>query len=210
MKFYDCQTAPSPRRARIFIAEKGGLDIETVEVDLGKREQLSDAFKKINPRCTVPVLELDDGTCLTENLGIAAYLEAIAPDPPLFGTTAAEKGLIASWNARVELEGFWPIADVLRNRSKGMAERAITGPTNYEQIPELALRGHARGVEFFEMLNERLGESEYLAGASFSLADISARVTADFAGWVKLGITDAHPHAKRWYELVGQRPSVQG
>ena len=109
MKFYDCQTAPSPRRARIFIAEKG-LDIETVEVDLGKAEQLTDAFKRINPRCTVPVLELDDGTFLTENAGIAAYLEALAPEPPLLGATPAERGLVASWNARIELEGLEPIS----------------------------------------------------------------------------------------------------
>ncbi len=207
MKFYDCQSAPSPRRARIFIAEKG-LEIETVEVDLGKAEQLSDAFVRINPRCTVPVLELDDGIFLTENAGIAAYLEALAPAPPLLGTTPEERGLIASWNARVELEGLWPIADALRNRSKGMIGRAITGPTDYEQIPELAERGRARGLEFFDMLNQRLGESEYLAGNSFSLADITALVVVDFAGWVKLGPADDHQSTKHWYESVSKRPSA--
>ena len=208
MKFYDCQPAPSPRRARIFIAEKG-LNIETVEIDLGKREQLGDDFRRINPRCTVPVLELDDGTFLTENVGIAAYLEAVAPEPPLLGETAEEKALVANWNARIELEGLWPIADALRNRSKGMVGRAITGPTDYEQIPALAERGQARGVEFFEMLNERLGESEYVAGSTFSMADISAFVVADFAGWVKLGATDAHTNTKRWYEGVNKRPSAR-
>lgn len=207
MKFYDCKTAPSPRRARIFIAEKG-LEIETVEVDLGQQEQLTDAFKRINPRCTVPVLELDDGTFLTENAGIAAYLEARYPVPPLLGTTPEEKGLIASWNARVELEGLWPIADALRNRAKGMVGRAITGPSDYEQIPALAERGAARGVEFFEMLDQRLGESEHVAGDGFSVADITALVVADFAGWVKLGPTDAHTHTRRWLESVRQRPSA--
>ena len=77
MKFYDCQTAPSPKRARILIAEKG-IEVETVEIDHGQREQLSPAFREINPRCTVPVLQLEDGTCLTENVGIAAYLEAVS------------------------------------------------------------------------------------------------------------------------------------
>ena len=206
MKFYDCQSAPSPQRARIFIAEKG-LEIETVEIDLGKREQLGDDFRRINPRCTVPVLELDDGTCLTENAGIAAYLEALQPDPPLLGRTAEEKGNVANWNARVELEGLWPIADALRNRSKGMVGRAITGPTDYEQIPELAERGQARAVEFFEMLNERLAESEYLAGDGFSVADITACVIVQFSGWIKSGPTDAHTNTKRWYEVVRTRPS---
>ena len=207
MKFYDCQTAPSPRRARIFLAEKG-LEIETVEVDLGGQEQLSEAFKRVNPRCTVPVLELDDGTCLTENSGIAAYLEALLPDPPLLGTTPVEKGLIANWNARVELEGLWPIADAFRNRSRGMAGRAITGPTNYEQIPALAERGHARGMEFFEMLNARLGESEYVAGPSFSVADITAYVVTEFASWTRLGMTEAHTNTRRWAETVAARPSI--
>ena len=207
MKFYDCQTAPSPRRARIFIAEKG-LEIETIEIDLGKREQLGEEFKRLNPRCTVPVLELDDGTCLTENAGIAAYLEAFAPDPPLLGKTADEKGLVANWNARIELEGFWPIADALRNRAKGMVGRAITGPTGYAQIPELAERGRARTVEFFETLNERLGESEYIAGGEFSLADITGFVVADFAGWIKSGPSDDHTNTKRWYDAVSKRPSA--
>ena len=208
MKFYDCQPAPSPRRARIFIAEKG-LEIETIQVDLSSREQLSDAFKQKNPRCTVPVLELDDGTCLNENIGIATFLEAATPDPPLLGTTPEERGLIASWNARVEFEGLWALADVLRNSSKGMAGRAITGPTDYEQIPELAERGRTRGIEFFDMLDQRLGESEYLAGERFSLADITALVTSDFAKWVKLGPTDEHKNTKRWYEAVSSRPSAR-
>lgn len=207
MKFYDCKTAPSPRRARIFIAEKG-LTIETVEVDLRRREQLTDAFKEINPRCTVPVLQLDNGTCLTENIGIASYLEALAADPPLMGTTPEQRGLISSWNARVELEGLWPIADALRNRGERMSQRAITGPTNYEQIPELAERGLARGVEFFDMLNQRLGESEYLASGSFSLADITALVVVDFANWVKIEPADRHDNTKRWYEAVSRRPSA--
>jgi glutathione S-transferase len=207
MKFYDCQTAPSPRRARIFIAEKG-LDIDTIEIDLGKGEQLGEEFKRLNPRCTVPVLELDDGTCLTENAAIAAYLEALVPKPSLLGTSAEEKGSVADWNARMELEGLWPLADALRNRSKGMVGRAITGPTDYRQIPELAERGLARATEFFEMLNERLGQSEYVAGNFFSMADITAIVVVDFAAWVKSGPTTAHPNTKRWVDLVGQRPSI--
>ena len=129
-------------------------------------------------------------TTITENAGIAAYLEAFAPDPPLLGVSAEEKGLVANWNARAELEGLWALADALRNRSKGMVGRAITGPTDYPQIPELAERGLARANEFFEMLNERLGESEFVAGDRFSVADITAYVCTDFAAWVKSGPTD--------------------
>ena len=113
--------------------------------------------------------------------------------------------MIANWNARVELEGLWPLADALRNSAKAMAGRAITGPTNYEQIPELAERGMARATEFFEVLNERLGESQFVGGDSFSIADITALVVTDFAGWVKSGPTDAHTHTKRWYDAISAR-----
>ena len=89
-----------------------------------------------------------------------------------------------------------------------MVGRAITGPTDYEQIPELAARGQSRAVEFFDVLNERLGESEYLAGSFFSIADITAFVVVDFAGWVKLGPTEGHTNTKRWYEVVSKRPGT--
>ena len=208
LKFYDCESAPSPRRVRIFIAEKS-LDIETIEVDLAHEEQLSATFRQINPRCTVPVLILDDGTTLTENAGIAAFLEAYQPEPPLLGITATEKGLIADWNARIELEGRLPLADAFRNRAKGLKNRAIIGPTGYAQIPELAERGRSQGAEFFAMLDRRLAEAEYIAGATFSLADITALVVIDFAAWIKLGPADEHAHTKRWLTLVRQRPSCQ-
>jgi len=207
MKFYDCQTAPSPRRARIFIAEKA-LDIETVEIDLRNAEQLSESFRRINPRCTVPVLELDDGTRLTENIGIASYLEAAFPDPPLMGSTPREKGLVSMWNARVELEGLWPAADALRNSTARMKDRAVTGPTNHAQIPELAARGLERCAEFFVTLNERLADSEYLAGDVYSLADITALCVVDFAAWVKVKIGDDQPHLQRWHSTVSARPSA--
>ena len=207
MKFYDCRTAPSPQRTRILLAEKE-IEVETVEVDLGQGEQWTEAFRQINPRCTVPVLELDDGTRLTENAGIAAYLEAVAPDPPMLGRSSEEKGLIANWNARIESEGFLALADAFRNRTKGMVDRAITGPTNYAQIPELAARGRARAEEFLDVLNERLGESEHVAGEVFSIADISAFVVCGFAQWVKLDAIEGRPHTQRWLELVGRRKSV--
>ena len=156
----------------------------------------------------MPALALDDGTCLTENAAIAVYLEALVPEPPLLGRTPEEIGVVANWNARIEFEGLAPIADAFRNRTKGMVGRAITGPTDYEQIPELADRGRARGLEFFDMLNARLGESEFIAGDAFSVADISGFVICDFAKWVKLGIAEAHTNSQRWYDQVAERPSM--
>jgi len=208
MKFYDCQTAPSPRRARIFIAEKG-LDIETIEIDLGTGEQFGDAFRRLNPRCTVPVLELDDGTTITENIGIATYLEAAYPAPPLMGTTHQEKALIATWNARIEFEGLLPIADAFRNRTKGMKDHAITGPTKYAQIPALAERGLERAREFFGTLDQRLATSTFIAGEVYSLADITALCIVDFAAWVKVAIGEDQINLERWHDAVSARPSSQ-
>ena len=207
MKFYDCKTAPSPRRARIFIAEKG-LDIETIEVDLANQAQLSDEFRAINPRCTVPVLELDDGTTIVENIGIAVYLEAAYPEPNLLGANPLEKGLVSTWNARIEYEGLVPTADALRNSSKRMSNRAITGPTNYAQIPDLAERGLDRCREFFAMLDTRLEQSEFIAGGRFTLADITALCIVDFASWIKIKIEPDQVNLKRWHDNVSQRPSA--
>ncbi len=208
MKFYDCQTAPSPRRVRIFIAEKG-IDIETVEVDLGSGEQLGEAFRKLNPDCTVPVLELDDGTCLTEVMGISRFLEVTYPEPPLFGRSAAEQGLVLAWNAKVEQQGLLAMAETLRNSAPGLKGRALTGPIDYEQIPELAERGRQRVTAFFDRMDTRLGESEYLAGDAFSVADISALVFVDFAARARLEAPDEAVNLGRWYEAVSSRPSAQ-
>ncbi|MFP3942412.1 MAG: glutathione S-transferase family protein [Alphaproteobacteria bacterium] len=206
MKFYDCTPAPSPRRARIFIAEKG-IEVETVQVDLGSGEHLGPDFRALNPQCTVPVLELDDGTVITENAGIAAFLEAEYPEPPLLGRTPVEKGLVAMWNARVEFEGLTAVAEALRNSAKGFAGRALAGPENYEQIPELAERGRLRAARFLDMLNERLEGREFVATDAFSMADITAMVVVDFAKWLKLPESE-RPHLRRWHEAVSARPSA--
>ncbi|MDH3236255.1 MAG: glutathione S-transferase [Alphaproteobacteria bacterium] len=206
MKFYDCSTAPSPRRARIFIAEKG-LDIPTVEVNLRDKEQMTPEFAAINPYLTVPVLELDDGTRLNSTHGVWRYLEETHPEPPLMGRDAREKALVADREWRMEVEGFMAVGEALRNAAKGMADRALTGKHNYAQIPELAERGRARVPRFFEDLDRILGESEYIAGDVYTVADITAFVTVEFAGWLKLGLTDEQTNAKRWYEAVKARPS---
>ena len=137
MLFYDCSTAPSPRRARMFIAEKG-LTIETHDISIASGEQLSDTFRAVNPRATIPVLVTDDGATLTENLGIAAYLEARFPEPPMMGRTPDEKGEVLMWNAIVEQQGGAPIAETLRNTHPSFKDRAVTGPANHAQIPTLA------------------------------------------------------------------------
>ncbi len=207
MRFYDCKTAPSPRRVRMFIAEKG-VDVETVEVDLAAGEQFSEGFRKLNPDCVVPVLELDDGSSLTEVMGICRYLEAIAPEPPLFGDSPQEQGLVQSWISKIEQQGLAAMADAFRNATPGLKSRALPGPDSYEQIPELAVRGRQRVQKFLLRLDSRLGESEYLAGDAFTAADITALVFVDFARRGRIRPDAETPALDRWYESVSSRPSA--
>ncbi|MES2385682.1 MAG: glutathione binding-like protein [Pseudomonadota bacterium] len=204
---YDCATAPSPRRARILLAEKG-LVHDTVQVDLRTGEQLGEAYRRINPQCTVPALRTDEGMLLTDNAAIAAWAEAFCPEPVLMGRSALEKAEIASWQWRIEFEGLLAIAECLRNSSPGMANRALPGPVDYPQIPELAQRGLARVQNFFAMLDERLRGREFIAADQFSIADITAVVAVDFARIVKVKPSEQHPELLRWRAAMAQRPSM--
>ena len=207
LTLYDCSTAPSPRRARITLAEKGARHA-TVQIDLRAGEQLGDAYRRINPQCTVPALVSDDGLVLTDNAAIAAYLEARFPEPPLFGSTPAEKAEIASWQWRVEFEGLLAIAETMRNGSPAMANRALPGPVDYAQIPELAQRGLQRVQRFFTTLNDRLAERAFIATDRLSIADITAVVAVDFARVVKVRLSEQHPHLVRWRAAMAQRPAM--
>ena len=204
---YDCATAPSPRRARILLAEKG-VAHDTVQVDLKTGEQMGDAYRQINPHCTVPALRTGDGLLLTDNAAIAAWLEASYPAPPLLGITPAEKAEVASWNWRIEFEGLQAIAEALRNGSPAMVNRALPGPVDYAQIPALAERGRARVQKFFEVLNEHLAGRAFIATDRFSIADINAVVAVDFARVVRIKPGDEHPHLQRWRAAMAQRPAM--
>jgi len=180
MTLYDCSTAPSPRRTRILLAEKG-VRHDTVQVDLRSGEQLGEAFRRVNPHCTVPAL---------------------------LGGTPAEKAEIASWNWRIEFEGLLAIAESMRNSAPAMANRALPGPVNYAQIPELAQRGIARLQQFFVDLNDRLAGRDFIAADRFSIADITAVVAVDFARVVKVRPGEQHPQLQRWRAAMAGRPSM--
>lgn len=209
MKFYDCSTAPSPRRVRIFLAEKG-ISVPTVQVDLRNNEQLTPAFRAINPDATVPSLELDDGTRINDAIGICVYFEAIQPRPSLMGESAKEKAIITSWQREVERNGFYAVMDAFRNWARGLKGRALPGPDDYEQIPALAERGRLRIAHFFERMNKRLAQSDFIAGDRYSIADITGLVVVDFAqSSVKMTPTEEHKNLRRWRAQVSARPSAK-
>lgn len=208
MLFYDCLPAPSPRRVRMFIAEKG-IDIPVKQIDLGSGEQLGADFKAINPDCTVPVLQLDDGNVLTETIAICSYLESIHPEPPLMGRNALEQAQTLSWNAKIEQQGLAAVAEAFRNHAKGFAGRAVTGSEPHDQIPALVPRGRKRAEAFLAKLNSQLADNEFVVGPQFSMADITALITVDMSAWIKLPMPESCTHLRRWHQAVSARPSAR-
>jgi len=192
---------------RIFLAEKG-VDIPLMAVNLREGEQLGEAFRKINPDCTVPVLELDDGTMISEIFAICLYLESQYPEPALMGRNSVERAMVAMWNTKIEQNGIAALAEILRNRAKGMQDRALTGPINLAQIPQLVARGRTRAEAFFDRLDDQLRDGAYVTGEQFSMADITAYVMVEFAGWSKISIKESQENLQHWYNTVSKRPST--
>ncbi|NNL99978.1 MAG: glutathione S-transferase family protein [Gammaproteobacteria bacterium] len=206
MLLYDFKLAPNPRRVRMYLAEKN-IEVPTEQVNLREKEQFNDEFRAVNPDCVVPCLKLDDGRTLTESMAICRYFEALHPEPPLFGRDPYEQAVVEMWSRRAELEGFFAVAEVLRNSSPFFEGRSVPGPVPHPQVPDLVERGTARFKQFTGELEKRLADSEFLAGAHFSVADITAAITVDFASWVKLGLADDQPNAGRWFAAMQARPS---
>jgi glutathione S-transferase len=201
MKLYDMSAAPNPRRVRIFLAEKG-ITVPTVQVDLGKKEHLTEAFRKINPMQRVPVLELDDGTRIAESVAICRYFEEVQPEPPLFGRDPKEKALVEMWNRRMELNLQGAVANAFRHTNPGMADRE-------EQVPAWGEVNDRRAREMFQWLNDDLGSRPYIAGDAFSIADITALVAVDFARIIKCRIGESQTNLARWHASVSGRPSAK-
>jgi len=208
VKLYDCAGAPSPRRVRIFLAEKG-IMLPTVQVDLRHGEQFTDSFRAINPDCTVPVLELDDGTRIADAVGICVYFEAVRPQPPLMGRDPKTKAVVAAAHRRAEREGFSAVVEAFRNFTPGLKGYALPGPDGYEQIPALAERGRARVLRFFATMEAALAGRAFVCGPDYSIADITTLVTVDFAQRIKLTIPETSVNLRRWYDKVSARPSAK-
>ena len=208
LELYHFAGSPNSRRVRIFLAEKG-IAIPFVPVDLAKGEQHSDAYRAINPRRVVPTLVLEDGTAIGEVLAIWRCLEEAYPTPPLLGSTAKDKALVTMWERRTELDGFAAVMEGVRNAAERLKGRAIAGPHGYDQIPALADRSKLRVKNFYADLDSRLAEVPFVAGDTFSAADITALVTVDFATKaMSFSALSEHASLERWYENVSGRRSV--
>ena len=208
MKLYDFAAAPSPRRVRIFLAEKG-ITVPTVQIDLRGGEQFSASFRAVNPDCTVPVLELDDGTCIADAIGICVYFEALTPRPALMGSDPTAKAVIAAAQRRAEREGFGAVQEAFRNSTPGLKGHALSGPDTYEQIPALVERGRPRVLRFFAAMDAALAGRTFVCGEAYTIADITTLVTIDFAKWIKLEVPQECQNLRRWYDTVSARPSAK-
>ena len=208
MKFYYFSSAPSPRKVGIVIAEKG-LEIPTVIVNLREGKHRTEEFKGTNPGWTLPVLELDDGTCITESLAMVHYLEQLYPEPNLMGIDAKEQALVLMWHDISTLEGYLGIQERYRNSLDFPEGRALPGPVSYDRIPALVDRGSRRIQAFLNKLDQRLGESLYLAGDRYTYADIAGYVYCMFAKRVtNQDPSEGRENLTRWRDEIAARPAV--
>ncbi|MDO6963908.1 glutathione S-transferase family protein [Rhizobium alvei] len=201
MKLYDSDWAPNPRRVRLFLAEKN-MHVDRVDVDLKTLKHKTPEFSEINALQRVPVLELDDGTRISESVAICRYLEEIQPDPPLFGRDAREKALVEMWNRRVELNFFASVAAAFRHLHPAMAAAEVP------QVKDWGEANKIKAMEALAFLDQALADRPFLTGDAFSIADITLLVAYDFMKPARLKCPDELENIRRWYDAVSQRPSA--
>ncbi len=202
MKLYDLPPSPNARRVRIFIAEKG-LDIPVVPVDMMTGENQSEEYLAKNPLGKMPLLELDDGTCIAESAAICRYLEEMNPEPPLFGREAVDKALVDMWHRRMEFELLIPMITIFVHTGEMWKDRVT-------QIPELAEVTTKNVQGRMEWLNQELEGKQFIAGADYTVADITAQC-AFVMGKAALGIRipEGLNNLNDWWARVSARPTAR-
>ena len=202
MKLYDGGRAPNPRRVRIFLAEKG-IEVPLLPIDMVAMGHKSDEMTGRNPLQRLPVLELDDGTILTESVAICRYFEEFQPEPALFGRGALGKAQIEMWNRRMELTLLSAVAAAFRHVHPAMKEWEVP------QVPEWGEANKPKAIAFLSILDRELADREFIAGDEFSIADITGLVAVDFMKPARIAIPDEMANVLRWRETVSARPSAQ-
>ena len=202
MKLFDASLAQSPRRVRMFLAEKG-LDVPRVEVDIGAAENLGAEYLAMNPRGLVPTLLLDDGTDNDESMAICRYFEELPPDPALMGRDPLEKATIEMWQRRAALDVLGPIAASFRHLHPARAELEVP------QVPAWGEANRERALKGLARLDQQLRQTAFLAGDAFSIADITALCAIDMMKLARIEMPADLTALKRWYDDVASRPSAK-
>jgi len=202
MKLYDSKFAPNPRRTRIFLVEKG-ISVPMEQVDIGAKQHKTADYAVVNPLQRMPALVLDDGTVITESIAICRYFEVLQPDPPLFGVGAKDIALVEMWNRRCELNLFFPVAHVFRHTHPAMKELEVP------QVADWAEANKPKIAEFLRILDGQLKNNEFIAGARYTVADITALCALDFTKPARVTVPEELANLKRWREAVSARPSAK-
>lgn len=201
MKIIETKTAPNPRRVRIFLAEKG-IEMTYEPFEFTMENLRSAVFTAMNPMQKVPILVLDDGSCISETVAICRYFEETNPEPALMGTDAKSKAVVEMWNRRIELGLFFHTAQAFRHLHPSMVEREVP------QVAEWGESNKPKAQEQLRMLDGQLGKTQFVAGEAFSIADITAMVAFDFMKPAKIDRPDGLVNVARWYGEVSARPSA--
>ena len=202
MKLYDSKTAPNPRRVRIFLAEKG-ISVPTEQVDIAGKQNRGAEYAAKNPLMGVPILELDDGTVIAETVAICRYFEETQPNPPLMGADARDKAVVEMWQRRMELNVMSCITGAFRHGNAFFADRIA-------QVPAYAEQCLKEVPAAYDFLDRTLAKSKFIAGDRYTIADITAQCSVDFARVIRVKIDpDKHPNLARWHAEVSARPSAQ-
>lgn len=203
MKLYTSQRAPNPRRVRWVVAEKGVTDVEIVEIDIMAGEHRAPAYRDKVGVPHVPALELDDGTCVSESIAICRYLEALYPEPNLFGHDAREQAVVEMWTRRCEFYLANPMMLTVRHSHPALAALEAT------QTPQIADHNKVTAERFMRMLDRHLAGRDFIALDRFTMADIVACVGLDFARLIKYRPPEELANLARWYEACRARPAAQ-
>jgi glutathione S-transferase len=202
MKILQTNTAPNPRRVRVFLAEKG-IQVPFEELDLMKGALKTSEFTKMNPFQRVPVLVLDDGTAISETMAICRYFEETKPEPALFGTGAQERAVVEMWNRRMELHLLLCVAQAFRHLHPAMAHLEVP------QVPAWGEANKPRALEAMQCMDKELSGRPFIAGKQFSVADITALVAVDFMCPARIERPAELKHIDRWHKEVSARPSAK-
>ena len=202
MKLYGAPyPAPNPRRVRIFLAEKG-IDLAETPVDMAGREHKGAEHRARNSLGQLPTLELDDGTAISETVAICRYFEEVQPDPPLFGRTPVEKAQVDMWIRRAEFVLMQPVGNYWRHAHPYTAALL----NQFKDFGESNRETYAGALKWFD---RELADRPFVAGETYTMADICALTTVDFAKWIGLPVPEEHAHVLAWRERVGERPSAR-
>jgi len=202
MKLFDGGKAPNPRRVRVFLAEKG-IDVPLVPVDMGAMGHRGADVTARNPLQRLPVLELDDGTVLTESVAICRYFEELQPEPALFGRGALGKAKVEMWQRRMELNLLLCVAQAFRHIHPAMKEWEVP------QIPEWGEANKPRVLAFLEVMDRELAEREFAAGNEYTIADITGMIGVDFMKPARIELPERLSNVRRWHSAVSARPSAR-